>query len=411
MTKLRTLYAVHDGNGVVDTSDSSLALARLGRTAGNYTPGTTFVGPSTTSATSGRDRVYAGDCTREFYYNGQYQMVEETATDADTLQQYTMSSYVYDQRYVDAPVMTYRDTNADGTVDQKLYVTQDASFDVTATVDGATGSVVNRFVYTPYGQRTVLTSTWTAGTTDFMLGHQGLMLDSESGLYYNRARYLHPTLGTFTTRDPLGYVDGMSVYQYERGNSVASLDPSGLAVTIGGEKWDMPSVTDLAHVHSPSAAERRSLGLPDGVRDLGVHLHGPDGSKFFPRYGVKRDANGRYSRASNSFMKSYESQRERVNKKLAKAGLTGMLLLLGMMANEACGANDEYAERIRKDIQKLRSNAGSADKDLALADMVDAVSNMFGSDLAGLELYNDIDASHIPSPEDDWKKIGEIEVD
>ena len=31
------------------------------------------------------------------------------------------------------------------------------------------------------------------GTCDF--GHQGLLFDREFGLYYNRARYLHPVLG------------------------------------------------------------------------------------------------------------------------------------------------------------------------------------------------------------------------
>ena len=80
-----------------------------------------------------------------------------------------------------------------------------------------------------------------------------------------------------------------------------------------------------------------------------------------------------------------------------------------MMANEACGANDDNAERIRKDIQNLQSNAG--DKGLALADMVDAVQNMFGSELGGLTLFNEINTSNIPSPQDDWKKIDEIEVD
>ncbi len=142
----------------------------------------------------------------------------------------------WDQRYIDAPVMVYRDTNTDAAVDQKLYVTQDADFNVTATISGDTGVVANRFIYTPYGQRTVLTATWTAGTTDFMLGHQGLYLDGESGLYYNRARYLHPTLGNFIQRDPLGYVDGGSLYQYERSRPGTLLDPSGklVPIVVGG---------------------------------------------------------------------------------------------------------------------------------------------------------------------------------
>jgi RHS repeat-associated protein len=113
-------------------------------------------------------------------------------------------------------------------VDQNLYVTQDANWSTTATLNGATGAVQNRFTYTPYGRRTVLNSAWQAATTDVTLGHQGLSLDAETGLYYNRARMLHPTLGVFTGRDLLGYVDGGSLYEYVRGNPQSRVDPTGL---------------------------------------------------------------------------------------------------------------------------------------------------------------------------------------
>jgi RHS repeat-associated protein len=57
------------------------------------------------------------------------------------------------------------------------------------------------------------------------IGHQGLPHDEESGLIYNRARMLHPTLGRFTQRDPLEYVDGSTMYgSYHIINS--GLDPS-----------------------------------------------------------------------------------------------------------------------------------------------------------------------------------------
>lgn len=68
-----------------------------------------------------------------------------------------------------------------------------------------------------------------AGSYDFAIGHQGLMHDP-TGLVYNRARMLHPLLGRFTQRDPLGYVDGMSLYA---GYHLMSwgLDPSGMYST------------------------------------------------------------------------------------------------------------------------------------------------------------------------------------
>jgi hypothetical protein len=39
---------------------------------------------------------------------------------------------------------------------------------------------------------------------------------------------LNPTLGRFNQRDPLGYVDGMSVYEYVRSAATLWLDPFGL---------------------------------------------------------------------------------------------------------------------------------------------------------------------------------------
>lgn len=37
-----------------------------------------------------------------------------------------------------------------------------------------------------------------------------------------------PTLGRWTSADPMGYVDGLSLYQYVKANPVNRLDPSGL---------------------------------------------------------------------------------------------------------------------------------------------------------------------------------------
>jgi RHS repeat-associated protein len=137
---------------------------------------------------------------------------------------------------------------SDNTCETQYWVAQDANYNVLGLVDSS-GTLVERYEYTPYGQRTVYFSTGANdpalsaaapesrrvagqafGLCDF--GHQGLMLDAESGLYYNRARYYHPTLGVFTARDPLGYVDGGSLYQYEKSSPELALDPSGLLVDV-----------------------------------------------------------------------------------------------------------------------------------------------------------------------------------
>ena len=52
--------------------------------------------------------------------------------------------------------------------------------------------------------------------------------DGESGLYYAPHRYYSPFQARWTTRDPLGMVDGPNVYAYVRGNPVNFRDPLGL---------------------------------------------------------------------------------------------------------------------------------------------------------------------------------------
>ncbi|GMU26381.1 MAG: hypothetical protein AMXMBFR16_12860 [Candidatus Uhrbacteria bacterium] len=61
----------------------------------------------------------------------------------------------------------------------------------------------------------------------------GRRLDAETGLYFYRFRTYHPTLKQFIQRDPLGYVDSASLYQYVGGMPTAAGDPLGLSVIVG----------------------------------------------------------------------------------------------------------------------------------------------------------------------------------
>jgi RHS repeat-associated protein len=58
-------------------------------------------------------------------------------------------------------------------------------------------------------------------------GYTGRYLDIETGLWYFRARYFSDELGRFINRDPLGYVDGMSLYNGYFAEGFG-LDPTGL---------------------------------------------------------------------------------------------------------------------------------------------------------------------------------------
>lgn len=60
-------------------------------------------------------------------------------------------------------------------------------------------------------------------------GYTGREPDA-SGLIFYRARYYHPGLGRFASRDPIGMQGGINPYAYAGGNPVSFNDPSGLIV-------------------------------------------------------------------------------------------------------------------------------------------------------------------------------------
>jgi RHS repeat-associated protein len=60
-------------------------------------------------------------------------------------------------------------------------------------------------------------------------GYCGYRFAPETEMYLARNRWNSPPLGRWIERDPLGYVDGMGLYEYVRGGAVNAADSWGLA--------------------------------------------------------------------------------------------------------------------------------------------------------------------------------------
>ncbi|MBL8761118.1 MAG: RHS repeat-associated core domain-containing protein [Phycisphaerae bacterium] len=60
------------------------------------------------------------------------------------------------------------------------------------------------------------------------LGYAGYVRDPTTGLLLARHRWYDAGVGRWITRDPAGYVDGLSLYLYARGNPFGLVDPMGL---------------------------------------------------------------------------------------------------------------------------------------------------------------------------------------
>jgi RHS repeat-associated protein len=109
---------------------------------------------------------------------------------------------------------------------------RDRQFNTIGLTD-STGAVLNLASYTPYGDFTVTDASGTTvdvSTVDNEYWYTGRRLDKESELWYFRARYFDSEMGTFISRDPLGYVDGMTIY--------AGYFSAGLGVDPFGQTWN-----------------------------------------------------------------------------------------------------------------------------------------------------------------------------
>src|SRR6202042_3810233 len=68
--------------------------------------------------------------------------------------------------------------------------------------------------------------------------YTGRRFDTETGLYYYRARYYSPLLGRFLHSDPIGYKPDLNLYTYVGNYLLDKTDPSGLCSTVNGQITD-----------------------------------------------------------------------------------------------------------------------------------------------------------------------------
>ena len=167
--------------------------------------------------------------TRHLFYSRDWQVVEErVGTNPNTAP--SDKQYVWGQRYIDDCVLRIGPDL--GNSSEKIHALQDANWNVTALVDFATGNVLERYEYDPYGQRAIMDAAFASRASSnygWIVGLAGYRSDDVVELYSVRHRFLHPALGRFATRDSVGYVAGLNLYSYVWGNPITLRDPLGNA--------------------------------------------------------------------------------------------------------------------------------------------------------------------------------------
>ncbi len=154
---------------------------------------------------------------RHYYYSADWQVLEERLNGATT----SDKQWMWGIRGIDDLVL--RDTTT-----ERLYALRDA-MSITTLVN-TSGAVVERYGYDAFGSSHVMDASFApraSSSYGWEVRFACYSLDLESNFYHVRFRYLHPMLGRWLSRDPIGESGGINLYAYVGNNPVQYLDPLG----------------------------------------------------------------------------------------------------------------------------------------------------------------------------------------
>jgi RHS repeat-associated protein len=179
-------------------------------------------------------RIYKSspDWTGAFVYDGR-NLIETLNSSGAIVADYTQT------RNIDETLAGYRSGASS-------YYEADSLESITS-LSSSTGALANTYTYDSFGNLTNST-----GTLSNPFQYTGREFDSETGLYYYRARYYDPTAGRFVSEDPIRFQGGSNFYRYAKNNVVNATDPWGLCpctepsapyqgdIPFGHVPWDEP---------------------------------------------------------------------------------------------------------------------------------------------------------------------------
>ena len=159
-------------------------------------------------------KVSVAGGTVNYLYDGA-NIVEELSSSGTVLAKYTQGLGI------DEPLAMNRSGS-------NSYYNADGLGTITSLIDGS-GNAVASYTYDSYGNLAA-----SAGSVVNPFRYTGREWDSETGLYYYRARYYDALTGRLETEDPINFRGGINFYAYVRNDPQAYVDPFG-------ESWLCPS--------------------------------------------------------------------------------------------------------------------------------------------------------------------------
>jgi len=154
------------------------------------------------------------------------------------------------RRYITGPQIDDRIARAEGNAisnPTKFYYHVNHQGSVLATTNAA-GTLQQQITYDEYGNSNT-------AVTGEQFRYTGRRFDSETGLYYYRARYYAPQLGRFLMTDPVGYASDLNLYAYVGNDPTDLVDPTGLYNCEEGSE-EYCDLIDLAILQAQKALKK-----------------------------------------------------------------------------------------------------------------------------------------------------------
>ena len=107
------------------------------------------------------------------------------------------------------------------------YYEQDGLGSVTS-LSSAAGTLAQTYTFESFGKTTA-----SSGSLTNPFQFTTRELDTESSLYFMRARYYDPAAGRFISEDPIAFKGGINFYRYAHNGPIDNSDPTGLTTYQG----------------------------------------------------------------------------------------------------------------------------------------------------------------------------------
>ncbi len=244
----------NNGNTLTDAQGRSFTWDFENRLIQAVVPGANGGTPAFRYDPFGRRIQKAGPLgTTNYLYDGA-NILEEVDNSGSVLARYT------DGKIIDEPLSELRSGATS-------YYEQDGLGSITS-LSGSSGTIATTYTYDAFGNLSVST-----GSVANYYRYTGREFDTETGLYYYRARYYDPSVGRFLCEDPIAFVAGINFYPYVHNDPVSYIDPSGLQhyrpippkpkpLDPSGDVMDLAK--DMEHRHFPADQDHPENNDPYG---------------------------------------------------------------------------------------------------------------------------------------------------